>query len=67
MEKELCSQCNPELEGKRRPAETHCLECGRPVCAFHGYPRYEGEIKVENFIGRICHLCLAEAAIASGS
>lgn len=39
---------------------TKCLKCGRPICGYHGYPRYKGEIKTENFIGRVCPVCLAE-------
>ncbi len=61
-EQELCALCDWTLPGGRKEATTHCLKCGKPICAWHGYPKYEGEIKTENFIGRICYLCLSEPA-----
>lgn len=63
-QKELCALCNPSIQGERNIATTNCLKCDRPICVWHGYPKYkEGEkIKTENFIGRICYLCMTETA-----
>jgi len=43
---------------------TPCLVCGRQVCSWHSYPKFAGEMKGENSIGRICNLCLIEGVIA---
>ncbi len=59
MSEQLCALCDWTLPEGCREATTHCMKCNRPICVWHGYPMYKGEIKTENFTGRICYLCLS--------